>query len=566
MIYHEALNQILKQYHITAKSLSEASGISPASLSRCRQGAKLPDPQKAAAITESILALIAAHGIELSPSRTEELREMLATQKTVFLWARFDTLLKTMQIPLKDLAEYVQFMPSYLSKIRTGKRSPGDPERFVRGISRYLTEMRSGAADLGILHGLTGCTGKEDLAYTTERWLLGNSAETPAKMLQFLRRLDGFDLNEYLTAARFDALEVPAVQPVPPLHTDYYGLERIRQSHLDFFRLTAQSESAAPVFMHADLPITDLAEDRAWITEWMRSIAVCLKKGLTLRVVHNVDRPLDEMHIGLEAWIPLYMTGQIEPYYFPETSAAVYSHVNFISGAAYLCAEGADGAPADTWHELDTTQIKVEAAQRKAAALLMKAQPLMEIYTASKAVLYQQTLTQRIKEKGALMILHPSLPLHSMPEGMLAEILRRNDVPRTQAERILAFAAVQQKGFLRALTADPVTEVIPELTEAQFTVHPLRLCLSDCFCELPLTYTYAEYCRHLEALRDLRHPRYRLLLREEPVFRSMQLSVKEGKWAVFSKTNSPVTHFVIRHPKMLSAVQSFVRSVLTGEA
>lgn len=566
MTYQEALNQILKTYHITAKSLADNSGISPASLSRCRQGKKLPDPQTAAAITESILALIEAQGTELSPAQSNALRQMLSTQKTVFLWKRFDTLLKSMQIPLKDLAEYVQFMPSYLSKIRTGKRSPGDPERFVRGLCRYLIEIRSSDADIRVLHGLTGCTGTDDLAYATERWLLGKSVETPAKMAQFLRQLDGFDLNEYLTAARFDALEVPGVQPVPELHTDYYGLERIRQSHLDFFRLTAQSESAAPVFMHADLPITDLAEDRAWITDWMRAIAVCLKKGLTLRVVHNVDRPLDEMHIGLEAWIPLYMTGQIEPYYFPETSAAVYSHVNFVSGAAYLCAEGVYGAPADTWHELDTTAVKIAAAQKKAEALLTKAKPLMEICNAAKAVLYQQGLAQRITEKGALMLLHPSLPLHSMPEGMLTEILRRHRVPQAQAESILRHAEEQQKGFALALETGRVTEVCPELTEAQFTAHPLRLNLANMFCELPLTYTYAEYCRHLDVLRNIQHPRYLLLLREEPVFRSMQLSVKEGRWAVFSKTNSPVTHFVIRHPNMLSAVQSFVRSVLAGEA
>lgn len=40
------------------------------------------------------------------------------------------------------------------------------------------------------------------------------------------------------------------------------------------------------------------------------------EKGLKLRIIHNIDRSLSEMMLGLESFIPMYMTGQIEPYYF----------------------------------------------------------------------------------------------------------------------------------------------------------------------------------------------------------------------------------------------------------
>ena len=44
-------------------------------------------------------------------------------------------------------------------------------------------------------------------------------------------------------------------------------------------------------------------------------MALMLKKGLHLYQIHNLDRSFDEMMLGLESWIPMYMTGLISPYY-----------------------------------------------------------------------------------------------------------------------------------------------------------------------------------------------------------------------------------------------------------
>ena len=44
-----------------------------------------------------------------------------------------------------------------------------------------------------------------------------------------------------------------------------------------------------------------------------KGLAAILKKGLRLNMVHDLNRPYAEMMLGLESWIPLYMTGQIAP-------------------------------------------------------------------------------------------------------------------------------------------------------------------------------------------------------------------------------------------------------------
>lgn len=52
------------------------------------------------------------------------------------------------------------------------------------------------------------------------------------------------------------------------------------------------------------------------------------------------------MMLGLESWIPMYMTGQISPYYFKNNQSGVFMHLLKVSGAAAL-----DGQAISECHE-----------------------------------------------------------------------------------------------------------------------------------------------------------------------------------------------------------------------
>lgn len=45
------------------------------------------------------------------------------------------------------------------------------------------------------------------------------------------------------------------------------------------------------------------------------------------------------MMLGLESWIPIYMTGQVSPYYLKGVQNTVYCHFHYVSGAAALTGE-----------------------------------------------------------------------------------------------------------------------------------------------------------------------------------------------------------------------------------
>lgn len=152
------------------------------------------------------------------------------------------------------------------------------------------------------------------------KWLFsdhaGQSREIKSSGIEkFLDKLDEFDLNEYIKAIRFDEMKVPALPFQLPVSKSYFGIKEMMESELDFLKATVLSRSNEPVIMYSDMPMKEMADDPEFPKKWMFGMALMLKKGLHLCQIHNLDRSLDDMMLGLESWIPMYMTGQIAPYY-----------------------------------------------------------------------------------------------------------------------------------------------------------------------------------------------------------------------------------------------------------
>ena len=213
-----------------------------------------------------------------------------------------------------EIARALSFDPSYLSRIRTGQRTPANPAAFARAVGNYTARRCRSATeriDLARLLGQEPEALADDAACSAAvaRWLLNGEAGQPDSTFSFLEKLDEFDLNDYIRAVRFDQLKVPTVPFQLPSFKVHYGLENIRQALLDFLRSTALSRSREPVFMCSDMPMEELARDMEFSKKWMLGLAAILKKGLHLDMVHDLNRPYAEMMLGLESWIPLYMTG-----------------------------------------------------------------------------------------------------------------------------------------------------------------------------------------------------------------------------------------------------------------
>ena len=400
MTFQECINGYLTQLDCTARELSVASGISAPVISRYRRGTQSPEPdgeqwQKLAA---GIAALAQDRGLEEITQRAVEtaFRDALTSQEA-FDKARFcrnlNELLETFAIGNMELARYLSYDASYLSRIRSGQRTPRDAAAFALSVGRFVARRCQSGGERERLASLIGASlpadgGNEEYARGVAQYLrAGSYPESAGNMERFLQKMDEFDLEEYIRVIHFDEMKAPTSPIQLPTARFYTGLSELMEAQLDFLKATVLSRSASPVTMYSDLPMTEMSKDSQFPKKWMFGMAMMLKKGLRLNMIHNVDRPFHEMMLGLESFIPMYMTGQISPYYLSGMQTSAFRHMLWVSGAAALQGDCIAGHIGDGRMYLTNRKSDVAHYQKRAGQLLKRACPLMEIYGPDRNIL-----------------------------------------------------------------------------------------------------------------------------------------------------------------------------------
>ena len=487
---------------------------------------------------------------------------------------RFNTLYEELHLNMKDISVFTHFDTSFLYRVKSGERKTSNLPAFCDSIAKYLVNAYSSCTDKEKIAGIMGVNYNsiiEATGYYTAiyQWLLpnGDKSEAPSKttkssasdISQFLEKMDAFDLEDFIRVIHFDEIKVPTLPIHLPSTKNYYGIEKMREGELDFFKTTVTSKTTEPIFMYSDMPMLDMAENNDFNKKWMFAIACSIKKGLHLNIIHSLDRPFEELLLGLEAWIPIYMTGQISPYYIPDQANPVYHHLNYVSGVAALCGESIEGAPLDGKYTLTNNKEELAYFHRKAKNILSHAKPLMEIFDKTRREEYQAFLRKDAQTPGERKNILSSLPIYTISEELLDRILAENHISAADSKIIRDYRTAEVKRMQKKLESSMITDEIALPSEQDYNQHPMYLSISGCFYACPLLYSYEDMLHHLKEtqLYAEAHENYHLKLSEISAFRNIQIEIIKDQYVMISKIKSPSIHFVLEHPTMVHALQTF---------
>lgn len=570
MDFKDKLNEYIVCLECTAKDLAEASGLSAATLSRYRSGERTPDREQLTSLIIGIVTLAeqkdaSGFSAEALNARLLPLCTDVADVDFERLKNNFNTLLTVLSVNVSELSKSINYDASHIYRIRNGQRQPADPQKFAMDISRFIARRYVNESEQAIVAELIGCLPKDisDESVYYEKlteWLTSGVSAATDHTFEFLQKLDSFDLNEYIRAIHFDELKVPTVPLQLPTSKSYFGLKQMMDSELDFLKATVLSKSSEPVIMYSDMPIEEMAKDPEFPKKWMFGMAMMLKKGLHLNQIHNIDRSFNDMMLGLESWIPMYMTGQISPYYLKGVQNNVFMHFLKVSGSAALSGEAISGFHADGKYYLTKQKDEVSYYKRLANDLLKKALPLMDIFREDAQNELKAFLLADTKLAGSRRSILSAPPLYTMSEEFLTSFLQAHFISEKDKQQILEFASVQRKYLHTILEHSTIEDELPMLTEEEFAQFPPALSLSGLFYEKDLVYTYEDYDKHMCQTREFAesHPNYAVKLTSANAFRNIQIVIHEGQWVMVSKGKSPAIHFVIRHPKLRSAIENMI--------
>lgn len=580
MKFGELLDQYMKTLHCTGKELSDHSGVSASIISRYRNGEREPQMDSEIVITlaHALAAIAAEKNIETMSEETilsafQDALHSKSRDYETFL-RRFNVLYEKLHLNMKDISAFTHFDTSFLYRIKSGERKTSNLPSFCDSIAKYLVNSYSSCTDKEKIAGLL------DINYNSiievsgyysaiYQWLLpnGDKSKVPPKttkssvsdISQFLEKMDAFNLEDFIRVIHFNEIKVPTLPIHLPSTKNYYGIEKMREGELDFFKTTVTSKTTEPIFMYSDMPMLDMAENNDFNKKWMFAIACSIKKGLHLNIIHSLDRPFEELLLGLEAWIPIYMTGQISPYYIPDQANPVYHHLNYVSGVAALCGESIEGAPLDGKYTLTNNKEDLAYFHRKAKHILSHAKPVMEIFDKTRQKEYQAFLRKDAQTPGERKNILSSLPIYTISEELLDRILAENHISAADSKIIRDYRASEVKRMQKKLENSMITDEIALPSEQDYKQHPMYLSVSGCFYDSPLLYSYEDMMSHLKETQLYAeiHENYRLKLSEISAFRNIQIEIMQDQYVMISKIKSPSIHFVIEHPTMVHALQNF---------
>ena len=561
MKFNELLNKYLEEFNCSSKTLSELTNISPAVISRYRSGERTPaiDSKQ----LESIIKAIKQ--ISNKKYKEEDIEKEFKSifQKTDFDYDNFsknlNELINTLKINIKDMSKYTLCDASSISRIRYGKTKPSEPIEFASKIASYVTNKYANETDITKIEKLTNNDG-ENLYNKVFKYLTNKEENKNNDMIKsFLNNLDKFNLNDYIKAIKFDELKVPTVPFYITKTKNYFGLEEMKKAELDFLKGAVLSKNNEDIFMCSDMPMEDLAKDIDFSKKWMFGIACLLKKGMHLNIIHNLDRPFNEMMLGLESWIPLYMTGQITPYYFKDISTNIYHNLTYVSGTLALAGECINNFHKDGKYFLTSNKKEVDYYKTKSNNLLKKANNLMNIYKEENSKSYNLFLDDYLNKDGDRKRILSSLPLFTMSDDLLNEILKNNKVPKKDINKIINYKNEEFNKYNNLLKNNNINDIIYILSKEEFNKNVPSLSLSNIFYDKKIKYSYETYLKHLKETKRFanKNNNYILNISDYLTFNNISITIFDKKQVIISKEENPTIHFVIKHPKLVNAINNF---------
>ena len=561
MKFNDVLNNYMNLIGCTSKELSIKSNIDTSVISRYKKGYRTPkfNSVQYESLINGIISLINEYNIDIDINKLkEEFKCTLNTENIDFdiFKNNLNYIINSLKINISNLSKYMGFDSSYLSKIKSGNRKPQNISEFANMICKYIYNNYKEDYHKNLLSEITNIKiNNENYIDTLYEYLISNNSnEKPIN--NFLSKLDNFDLNEYIKSIKFDKIKVPT-SPIT-LHKGkyYYGLEGFKNSQLDILKTIVLSKNTDDITFYSNMPMIEASKDLKFTKKFMIGIAFLLKKNQRLNIIHNLDRPFNELLLGLEGWIPLYMTGLINPYYIKKNQNELYSYINLISKTAIL-----DGKCVN--NNIDTSMIYVSSKKEDITLyqnykdnLFKNTLPLMQIYTKDKKQEFNNYINSialsNVDRKNTLY----NLPNYVLDDIFLENLLNKNNINDDKKDLIIKCINQEKELNKKILKNNIINDEINILKKEEFKDYYLSL--SRYFIDLKIKYEYEDYLNHIKLLEKYKKDNKNYNFKKvDNAFKNINIHILKNNQVIISKENTPSIYFVIKHEKLIYAIENY---------
>ena len=464
------------------------------------------------------------------------------------------------------LAHVVMLDASYISRLRAGKRLFPKNEACVRGMavyfSRHCSKEYQQKAIADVLKLTVFPCDEEKLAPVIAQWLLGEEAGDAQRVDRFLTGLIKMTEKTVVT-------QLPQSKHYSFPREDislYYGVEGKRQAVLHFLSEIVSASKPQTLLLFSDEETSWMTADPAFAQQWAALMFQTLAKGNRIRIIHTISRNLDEMLSAISQWMPLYMTGAIEPYFYPKKRDGIFKRTLFISPETSAVVSSSVGE--QTAHAVNILFHNTGAItgySEEFSQYFRLCRPLMKIFTIRNREACIAMLCEFDKEYADTLIKTESLSLLTMPETLFSKILFRAGIAW---ENLQDIHWARRLSFKHMLETNHFTEIIvlPEIDAIKNG--EVKVALSDLLSGGAVYYTLDEYARHLSAIIELlnKNSRFHIHVIKQPAEERYMVYAREELGVIVGKTSQPPVVLAMNEGNMTAAFWDFLKSIVGERA
>ncbi len=405
MSFASTLNQYCEMLPCNAREIAAACGISASALSRYRNGERTPTRTGKAMmqLAKGIAALMRKYRV--SPLVTDkDILIALASDQVLQSAAfsrfshRVDILMDAFDLHNVDIANAVGVDPSYVSRVRHGRRMPQTRAVLARECARAAAECCIEKDLFDVLPSLEGISVSDVsavLAADSPRrslfelllsWLIGTQLvelET-GDIIQALELVNGFEYVPMRQKLLGDSYWGDRIAGEGVFAQDdsrfFYGLEGAREAELGFIDELLRNEESGDVTIFSNLTSEALVSDLAFREHHRSGFMRFLENGGRMEIIHDIQRPFTEVISGLEYCLPLYLTGRVKTFYLDYVPSAALRFSVYVSDRCAFSAEDIEDDYNSRRCHLVKRLVEIQHYRRKAEALCKLARPMFDLY------------------------------------------------------------------------------------------------------------------------------------------------------------------------------------------
>lgn len=456
------------------------------------------------------------------------------------------------------LALYASIDASYISRLRRGKRDLAKNENYVEKMAEYFSKnCVQNHKKKALMDAMSiSKDAFKNKAKTTEvikAWLIEEKSEESRTVEKFLSGLS----NAHLYKAERIEMNEHSIDSKDGVSV-FFGIEGKRDAVLNFLRSVLSKKNPQTILLLSDSDMEWLTGDRLFAEQWANLMLQIINKGNRIKIIHTLSRDLDEMLAAIYKWMPLYMTGAIDPYYYPDKGDCIFKHTLFVAPEAAALSSDSTGNSVNNEIVFLLKDSKiVEAMESKFNNCLDVCKPLMKIFTIKNISEYEKTLMEFEKVSATAIIRPDVLSINTMPDSLMEGIIDRID--SAPNKNLLEYFKTKKKLFMDNLEKNRIVEIIKKPEIKMISEGGVRIGISNIFEEVGAMYSQAEFMHHLENIVYLLKTRENYdvnIVRENKS--GMAIYAKEDLGIIVIKTSKPRTIFAITEKNMTASFWNYM--------